>query len=168
VKKPSHGGWSGPLTHPFAHRNEDVVLSYRPFPEIVEQPGLRIVLVKGLPSPWGQAAKTIFEIKGLEYVAAPWLAGEPNAEIAAWGGEASAPIAAWAKEKPIHRIPADVSTCSTLCRKSTVRCRGSGARRSPLPIPSCGRRSTRCSWSIARESFASTSATRWNCREDEA
>ena len=102
------------------------MLSYRPFAEIVGHPGLRIVLVKGLPSPWGQAAKTIFEIKGLEYVAAPWLAGEPNAEIAAWGGEESAPLVAWAKEKPIHRwidilylaerlapkpslIPADVS-----------------------------------------------------------
>jgi len=79
------------------------MLQYRSFEEIVGHPGLRIVLVKDFPSPWGQAAKTIFEIKGLDYVAAPWLAGEPNAEIAAWGGEASAPIVAWAREKPIHR-----------------------------------------------------------------
>ena len=49
------------------------MVDYRPFSEIVDSPGLRIVLVKGLPSPWGQAAKTIFEIKGLDYVAAPWL-----------------------------------------------------------------------------------------------
>ncbi len=47
------------------------MLQYRSFEEIVAHPGLRIVLVKGVPSPWGQAAKTIFEIKGLEYVAAP-------------------------------------------------------------------------------------------------
>jgi glutathione S-transferase len=79
------------------------VLEYRSFKEIVDHPGLRIVLVKGAPSPWGQAAKTIFEIKGLDYVAAPWLGGEPNADIVAWGGEASAPIVAWAKEKPINR-----------------------------------------------------------------
>jgi glutathione S-transferase len=79
------------------------MLSYCPFTEIVDHPGLRMVLVKGLPSPWGQAAKTIFEIKGLKYVAAPWQAGEPNDEIAVWGGEASAPIVAWAKEKPLHR-----------------------------------------------------------------
>ena len=79
------------------------MLTYRSFSEIVDHPGLRIVLVKGLPSPWGQAAKTIFEIKGLEYIAAPWLVGESNAEIVAWGGEESAPIVAWAKEKPIHR-----------------------------------------------------------------
>jgi glutathione S-transferase len=79
------------------------MLQYRSFKAIVDDPGLRIVLVKGAPSPWGQAAKTIFEIKGLDYVAAPWSGGEPNAEIVAWGGEASAPIVAWAKEKPINR-----------------------------------------------------------------
>lgn len=79
------------------------MLQYRSFEEIVEHPGLRIVLVKGLPSPWGQAAKTIFEIKGLEYVAAPWQPGESNSDVVAWGGEASAPIVAWAREKPINR-----------------------------------------------------------------
>jgi glutathione S-transferase len=79
------------------------MLEYRSFEEIKNHPGLRIVLVKGAPSPWGQAAKTIFEVKGLDYVAAPWAGGEPNADIVAWGGEASAPIVAWAKEKPISR-----------------------------------------------------------------
>src|SRR5258708_6690859 len=79
------------------------MLQYRSFEEIIDHPGLRIVLVKGMPSPWGQAAKTIFEIKSLDYVAAPWLPGEPNEKIAAWGGEASGPIVAWAKEKPINR-----------------------------------------------------------------
>jgi hypothetical protein len=79
------------------------MLQYRNFGEIIDHPGLRIVLVQGMPSPWGQAAKTIFEIKGLDYVPAPWLPGESNDDIVAWGGEASAPIVAWAKEKPIHR-----------------------------------------------------------------
>jgi glutathione S-transferase len=79
------------------------MLQYRSFEEIVDHPGLRIVLVKGAPSPWGQAAKTIFEVKGLDYIAAPWQPGEPNENIVAWGGESSAPIVAWAKEKPINR-----------------------------------------------------------------
>lgn len=79
------------------------MFSYRSFAEVRDHPGLRIVLVQGLPSPWGQAAKTIFEIKGLDYVAAAWQAGQANADIAAWGGEASAPIVAWAGEKPVHR-----------------------------------------------------------------
>jgi hypothetical protein len=79
------------------------MLQYRSFEEMIDHPGLRIVLVKGMPSPWGQAAKTIFEIKGLDYVAAPWLPGEPNDNIVAWGGEASAPIVAWDNDKPINR-----------------------------------------------------------------
>jgi glutathione S-transferase len=79
------------------------MLQYRSFEEMIDHSGLRIVLVKGMPSPWGQAAKTIFEIKGLDYVAAPWLPGEPNDNIVAWSGEASAPIVAWDKEKPINR-----------------------------------------------------------------
>jgi hypothetical protein len=79
------------------------MLEYRSLKEIIGHPGLRIVLVKGMPSPWGQAAKTIFEIKGLDYVAAPWMPGEANEDVVAWGAEASGPIVAWAKEKPIHR-----------------------------------------------------------------
>lgn len=79
------------------------MLQYRSFEEIVDHPGLRVVLVKGMPSPWGQAAKTIFEIKGLDYVAAPWRPGEPNEKIVAWSGEASGPIVAWAGERPINR-----------------------------------------------------------------
>lgn len=79
------------------------MLQYRSFEEVVNHPGLRMVLVKGMPSPWGQAAKTIFEVKDLDYVAAPWRPGEANDEIAAWGGESSAPIVAWSNEKPIHR-----------------------------------------------------------------
>jgi glutathione S-transferase len=79
------------------------MLQYRPFKEIIDYPGLRIVLVQGTPSPWGQAAKTIFEIKSLDYVVAPWLPGEPNADIAAWSGENSAPIVVWDKKKPISR-----------------------------------------------------------------
>ena len=51
------------------------MLQYRSFEEIIDHPGLRIVMVKGVPSPWGQAAKTIFEIKRLDYVAATMAAG---------------------------------------------------------------------------------------------
>jgi hypothetical protein len=79
------------------------MLQYRSFQEIVDHSGLRIVMVQGMPSPWARAAKTIFEVKGLEYVAAPWVPGEANDEIAKWGGKASAPIVAWATERPINR-----------------------------------------------------------------
>ena len=49
------------------------MLQYRSFKEIVGHPGLRIVMVQGMPSPWGQAAKTIFEIKHLDLATAAIL-----------------------------------------------------------------------------------------------
>ena len=52
------------------------MLVYRTPAEIVGHDGLRIVLVRGVPSPWSQAAKTILEIKGLDYVAAPLDVGD--------------------------------------------------------------------------------------------
>jgi glutathione S-transferase len=79
------------------------MLQYISPSDLISRKGLRIVLVQGMPSPWGQAAKTIFEVKGLDYVAAPWVVGGENHDIVAWGGERSAPIVAWADEKPIHR-----------------------------------------------------------------
>jgi hypothetical protein len=79
------------------------MLRYLSLDEIRVTKGLRIVLVQGMPSPWGQAAKTIFEIKGLDYVAAPFIPFAANPEIVAWSGEDSAPIVAWRDEKPIHR-----------------------------------------------------------------
>jgi len=79
------------------------MIDYLTLEQIKKHNGLRIVLVKGLPSPWGQAAKTMFELKGLPYVAAPYVPFSANEAIHAWGGEDSAPLVAWRDEKPIHR-----------------------------------------------------------------
>lgn len=78
------------------------MLEYRNFEDIMNHPGLRIVLVRGMPSPWGQAAKTFFELKGLEYVAAPWESFEANDAIRNWGFTDSAPVVAWQDERPVH------------------------------------------------------------------
>jgi glutathione S-transferase len=79
------------------------MFSYLDPAEAIARKGLRIVLVRGLPSPWGQAAKTIFEIKGLDYVAAPLELAGSNQEIVAWSGQNSAPVVAWNDEKPVTR-----------------------------------------------------------------
>ena len=79
------------------------MLDYRPLSEIINAQGLRLVLVKGYPSPWGQAAKTIFEIKGLDFLVAAQEAGGTNEELVAWSGENSGPVVAWNDEKPISR-----------------------------------------------------------------
>jgi glutathione S-transferase len=79
------------------------MLDYLPISDLIARPGLRLVLVKGFPSPWGQAAKTIFEVKGLDYAVGALEAGGDNAQVLAWAGENSAPIVAWNDEPPLNR-----------------------------------------------------------------
>src|SRR5688572_3167713 len=62
-------------------RRRRPLLTYLPPTDIIAHPGLRLVLVRGVPSPWSQAAKAILEIKGLPYVAAPLEVAGANAEI---------------------------------------------------------------------------------------
>jgi glutathione S-transferase len=79
------------------------MLRYVTVAEAIRHEGLRIVIVQGMPSPWSQAAKTFFELKGLDYVAAPYVVGGTNDEVVAWSGQNSAPVVAWQDEPPIHR-----------------------------------------------------------------
>lgn len=78
------------------------MLDYRPLDDIIRHKGLRLVLVRGMPSPWGQAAKTIIEIKKLDYVVAPQDPGGTNDALLAWSGQTSGPVVAWADEAPRH------------------------------------------------------------------
>lgn len=78
------------------------MIDYRPLTEVIKAKGLRIVLVQGFPSPWGQAAKTMFEIKGLDYMVGPQLMGEENKALVDWSGQRGGPVVAWNDEKPIH------------------------------------------------------------------
>ena len=78
-------------------------MDFQSIPDLIAHPGLRIVIVRGVPSPWSQAARAIFEIKGLDYVVGAQLAGSENAELVAWSGQNSGPVVAYADEPPIHR-----------------------------------------------------------------
>jgi glutathione S-transferase len=60
--------------------------------------GLRMVVVGGVPSPWGEAAKGIFHLKQLD-----WLAVRldyKNEALARWSGQQSGPVAIYRQEKP--------------------------------------------------------------------
>ena len=62
-------------------------------------PGLRMVGIARIPSPWTEAAKGIFRIKRLPVVmACPQPEDPPNA-VADWAGDASIPVVAYEKEK---------------------------------------------------------------------
>ncbi len=61
--------------------------------------GLRMVVVSHVPSPWGEAAKGIFHIKGLNWTATRLLYGDEAFQ--AWAKADSAPIAINGDEEPL-------------------------------------------------------------------
>jgi len=61
--------------------------------------GLRMIVVSGIPSPWGEAAKGIFQTKKLPFVAVRYNPGDHDA--VAWsGGHKSAPVVVYNDEAP--------------------------------------------------------------------
>jgi len=68
--------------------------------EARELPGLRLALLRGIPSPWSLAAKAIFDLKRLPY-ARVWSApGDAPDALLEWTGQTSFPAAVWEDERP--------------------------------------------------------------------
>jgi glutathione S-transferase len=66
--------------------------------EAMKRGGLRMVVVGGVPSPWGEAAKGVLHIKGIEWVGVRLAYdSEPLTE---WAGQRSGPVAVYEKERP--------------------------------------------------------------------
>lgn len=78
-------------------------MEYVDINQVIQADGLRIVLVQGFPSPWGQAAKAMMEYKDLGYLVGPQRGGRENPELVAWAGVNSAPVVAWNDEPPLNR-----------------------------------------------------------------
>jgi glutathione S-transferase len=69
--------------------------------DAIKRPGLRMVVVGGVPSPWGEAAKGLLHIKRIDW-AAVRLVYDSEA-LNEWAGERSGPIAIYDNEKPRSR-----------------------------------------------------------------
>ncbi len=78
-------------------------MEYVDIKQAIKAKGLRIVLVRGFPSHWGQAAKAMVEYKGLDYIAAAQEPMAANPELLAWSGVNSGPVVAWNDEPPLNR-----------------------------------------------------------------
>lgn len=63
-------------------------------------PGLRLAMVRSIPSPWSQAAKGIFEIKGLPFVLAGRDGADADPLLREWTGQESLPVVAYEDERP--------------------------------------------------------------------
>ncbi len=69
-----------------------------PFEDAVASDGLRMTVVSQVPSPWGEAAKGIFHLKGLDWSA---VRHDPaNRDLVKWSRSASAPSVVYGKEPP--------------------------------------------------------------------
>ncbi|MEM7468295.1 MAG: hypothetical protein AAF387_15600 [Pseudomonadota bacterium] len=78
-------------------------MDYQGFETLRDANGLRVFLVAGTPSPWGQAAKAMLEYKGIDCAYGAWIPGEANDELASWSGIHSGPVVAYNDEKPIDK-----------------------------------------------------------------
>lgn len=72
---------------------------YVPIEDAIARSGLRMVVVGGVPSPWGEAAKGILHIKRIPFCAVR-LAYDSEALKQWTGGQRSAPVAVYNDDKP--------------------------------------------------------------------
>ena len=66
--------------------------------DAIARRGLRMMVVGKVPSPWGEAAKGIFHIKGIDFAAVRLVYDDPA--LAKWAGQLSAPVAIYDDEPP--------------------------------------------------------------------
>jgi glutathione S-transferase len=76
-----------------------MTLEYVSIDDAVERPGLRMVVVGGVPSGWSEAAKGILHIKRIEW-AAVRLAYDSEL-LKQWAGQRSGPVAIYDNEPPL-------------------------------------------------------------------
>ncbi len=62
-------------------------------------PGLRMACLRGVPSPWTEAARGIFHVKGLACQYAAQSKEEPDGALTKWAGDVGIPVVAYENEK---------------------------------------------------------------------
>lgn len=70
-------------------------MKYLSVEEAIDAPGMRLVLTAGVPGPWGEAAKSMFAYKGIEYTAVFQEGAGENEALLRWTGQTSAPVAVY-------------------------------------------------------------------------
>ena len=64
-----------------------------------QSPGLRMACLRGVPSPWTEAARGVFFVKGIACLYAAQSKDEPDGALVAWAGEVGVPVVAYENEK---------------------------------------------------------------------
>jgi glutathione S-transferase len=63
-------------------------------------PGLRLIALQGVPSPWSQGAKAILHVKGIPYTLVHRTKEDAPDALETWTGQASFPAAMFEDERP--------------------------------------------------------------------
>jgi glutathione S-transferase len=71
----------------------------RTITQAMEDQGLRLMTIPGVPSPWSEAAKGILWVKELEFDRILEATGEENL-LQQWTGQTSKPVLVWNRERP--------------------------------------------------------------------
>ncbi|HET9472718.1 MAG TPA: hypothetical protein VFO82_02425, partial [Steroidobacteraceae bacterium] len=66
--------------------------------DAIARRGLRMVVVAKVPSPWGESAKGIFHVKGIDFAAVRLV--YDNEALKKWAGQLSGPVAIYDDEPP--------------------------------------------------------------------
>ncbi|HEX6842861.1 MAG TPA: hypothetical protein VF113_15100, partial [Stellaceae bacterium] len=75
-----------------------MTIKYVSVDEAIRRGGVRMMVVGGVPSPWGEAAKGILHMKRIDWVAVRLLYdSEPLKE---WAGQRSGPVLVYENERP--------------------------------------------------------------------
>ncbi|MBG9388541.1 hypothetical protein [Caenimonas aquaedulcis] len=75
-----------------------MTFEYASVEDAIARRGLRMVVVGGVPSPWGESAKGILHMKGIDWTAVK-LAYDSDA-MKAWTGRQDGPVAMYDDERP--------------------------------------------------------------------
>ena len=65
-----------------------------------ERSGLRLLVLRNLPSPWSQVARALFHVKGLEFALVERSADDSADALEDWTGQRSYPAAMYEDERP--------------------------------------------------------------------
>jgi glutathione S-transferase len=75
-----------------------MTVEYVTVDDAIGRSGLRMVVVGGVPSPWGEAAKGILHVKGIAWVAVRLV--YDSDVLKDWAGQRSGPVAIYNDERP--------------------------------------------------------------------
>ena len=75
-------------------------IEYIEVEDAIDRKGLRLVLTAGVPGPWGESAKGIFDVKRVDYVPVRQKAARVDSRLLEWTRQSSAPVAMFDNERP--------------------------------------------------------------------